>query len=68
MRVGGIVKCVEKPDYIHGITRMGKYVVVAIEQHYGHDYIKILGDDNRGHTFLSTMFRPVNKKGIKHGR
>jgi len=56
---GQIVRCVEKPGYLDGFSRNKEYVVVDTEYNHGANYIKILGDDDRAHTLLETMFRSV---------
>lgn len=56
-QLGQIVKCVEKPGYLDGFSRGKEYVVCGIEKHNEATYIKILGDDDRGHTLLCKMFR-----------
>ncbi len=60
VRLGQIVRCVEKPDYLDGFSRDQCYVVNKVERSHGHTYIKILGDDDRAHMLLASMFRTTD--------
>jgi hypothetical protein len=59
-KIGQIVECVEKPGYLDGFSRGKNYVVNDVIQSHGSTYIKILGDDDRAHTLLESMFRPAH--------
>ena len=57
---GLTVECIEKPGYLDGFRRGGRYVIVDVEHHHGTRYLKILGDDDRAHVLLYSMFRVVH--------
>jgi hypothetical protein len=56
---GQIVECIEKPGWLDGFSRGKTYVVNDVSHSYGHEYIKILGDDDQAHSLAAKMFRVV---------
>lgn len=62
MRAGDIVVCVDNggdPQAYH-VTVDKRYVVNAVTfGPQGARYVKVLGDDNRGHDLLSEMFQKI---------
>jgi hypothetical protein len=60
-KAGDTVECVERPGCLAAeLTRGKKYVVCEVKlSEHDHEYLLILGDDERGHMLLSGMFRPV---------
>lgn len=55
---GDIALCIEAPDYLERHISVGtEYVVNKIVRTHGSEYIRILGDDNRGCDLLHNLFR-----------
>lgn len=59
---GDLVECVEKPGYLDGFSRGGRYIVCRTSVSSGWNYITILGEDDRGHSLLEDMFRPITQR------
>lgn len=56
-QAGDIVRCVEAPDYLGRHISVGsKYVVNQVVTAHGANYLRILGDDDRGHVLLNSLF------------
>lgn len=56
-RRGQTVVCTDAPDYLRGAVKQGKfYVVNGLELHHEQEYLVILGDDDRRHVLLASMF------------
>lgn len=54
---GNVVRCIEAPDYLdHHITVGREYVVNKVIQNQRSEYLRILGDDNRGCDILHSLF------------
>lgn len=54
---GDCVRCIEAPDWLYREVSVGtEYVVNKIMNQHGAQYIRILGDDNRGSDLLSRLF------------
>lgn len=65
---GNVVRCIEAPDYLdHHITVGREYVVnKVIMRNHGSEYLRILGDDNRGCDLLHSLFER-REQGGRHG-
>lgn len=57
---GDVVRCVrdERDVADYGVIAGKEYVVNAVERHHHSDYLVILGDNDRGHPLLNSMFEP----------
>lgn len=62
MKIGQIVRCIEKPEYLSGFSRGKQYVVNRTSRAHGALYVTILGDDNQGHSLLASMFIPAQRE------
>ncbi len=57
IHIGSIVRCIEAPDYLCGaVSKFSEYVVNAVKSEHNAVYLKILGDDDRGHWLLTDLF------------
>lgn len=60
MKRGDIIKCIaQDQSFSYGVSMGKEYVVNSVEAHHNATYVKVIGDDDKAHVLLCSLFAPT---------